>query len=227
MRRTAIVRYVLLAAWIVWAALAWWTAPRLATLDQLQRDAAGDQVSSVERSSGWDDDGFWGRPRIPQRSLEGSMVVWQLRDGRTRYRYVDNDGTPAPATDSRVESLTAALGRSGPPMLTPGRIGAITTVLAIVFLAVLLGGPTPVRGTRWFWFWVALLPFGLGGVAWLAYERPWSRRAAVLDTVEPVAEHRERRSGWRGFGYLIVGTFAIGVLVFGLHRLFGEWLVPA
>ena len=47
--------------------------------------------------------------------------------------------------------------------------------LAVLILAVLVAGPAPVRGTRWFWFWLIYAgPYGLGMVFWLLRDRPWS-----------------------------------------------------
>src|SRR5687768_17262571 len=55
-------RYVILGLWVVWAAAAWWTAPRAATFEQARAEAAAgrmvvyqwaDSFGDANRSSLW------------------------------------------------------------------------------------------------------------------------------------------------------------------------------
>ncbi|MDG4800773.1 hypothetical protein [Micromonospora sp. WMMD980] len=95
--------------------------------------------------------------------------------------------------DTRADSLATA---------------AATIALAIgaAWLLTLLAGPPPVRGTRWYWFWMGLLPLGVGVLAW-AYRECW--RADV-------PTDGSRRSGWSGLGWWIVGGIGLSLVVAGL-----------
>jgi hypothetical protein len=69
-------------------------------------------------------------------------------------------------------------------------------------------------------------PFGLGVLAWLAVERPWSRRLLEVDieaVPEPGAESdgtvaRERRGGWAGLGFGLLSA-VLGYAAFWVARL--------
>ncbi|MFY1622005.1 hypothetical protein ACN261_21590 [Micromonospora sp. WMMD723] len=48
-------------------------------------------------------------------------------------------------------------------------LGGTGVLLAAVALVVVVTGPTPVLGTRWYWFWLIFLgPYGLGLLLWTA-----------------------------------------------------------
>ncbi|WP_433280292.1 hypothetical protein [Micromonospora sp. CA-244673] len=92
----------------------------------------------------------------------------------------------------------------------------LALTIGVGWLLMLVAGPPPVAGTRWFWLWIGLLPFGLGVLAWLHLER-W--RGDV-----PAA--RPRRSGWAGLGGLLLGGILLSVAVTALAALFGGYVVP-
>ncbi|WP_229074672.1 hypothetical protein [Actinoplanes sp. DH11] len=98
-----------------------------------------------------------------------------------------------------------------------GRLQGISVLLALTTLLVVAGGPAPVRGTRWYWFWVTLfVPYGLGLILWLFRDRPWVR----------AAEQGERDSGWFGAVTAVLANFMIPIVVFGLSRLLGDRWIP-
>ena len=89
-------------------------------------------------------------------------------------------------------------------------------LLALVTLSTLILGPAPVRGTRFYWFWVALLPFGLGVVFWLGLERPWSNRPGPAKPT----------NGLTGFATLFLGSWALFALTIGLRQLLSPPVIP-
>jgi hypothetical protein len=89
-------------------------------------------------------------------------------------------------------------------------------LLALITLAAIIGGPAPVRGTRFYWFWVALLPYGLGVLFWLITERPWSSRPGPAKPT----------NGLTGFATLFLGSWALHALTVGLRVLLGPSVIP-
>ncbi|GEM_PF-5393751 len=86
-------------------------------------------------------------------------------------------------------------------------------LLGTGFVALVLLGPPPTRGTKWFWFWVAPLPLGLGVLAYAVCERVAPPRPA-----RPARPQGGRWSGWAGVGW----AFLLGLLV-SLVRAGLEW----
>ncbi|MFG1673328.1 hypothetical protein [Micromonospora sp. NPDC049282] len=249
----------LLACWLVWAALAWWTAPRADDEAGLQRDLAAGRVLTITRADGWDDSGPWGRRPEPRYAEGGSTVVWARPDGRFHYAYVpppvsdgtdDEDGadpdpqqgadpgssSPSPAAtgaspdpdggpfrdpwtdplaDPRALDATTHFGDTGADALATAA-AMIAMVIGAAWLITLLAAPPPVLGTRWYWFWIGLLPLGVGVLAW-AYRECW--RADVPAT-------GPRRSGWSGLGWCIVGGIGVSLVVAGLGAGLGDHVVP-
>lgn len=95
----------------------------------------------------------------------------------------------------------------------------------LVILA-LLTGPQPRRATKWAWFWLLGLPLGLGFLALLAMEAPWSARA--VRRPEPLPHDKQRdlpggdprlTGGWAFVITTIGGAIAFSVIIkpiFGL-----------
>ncbi|MFI7606479.1 hypothetical protein ACIBTV_15265 [Micromonospora sp. NPDC049366] len=214
--------WALLLLWLLWAALAWWSAPREVSVDELDRDLAAGRVVTFQRTDGWDDDSaLWGHvpePRYP--ADQGGIVAWTLPNGQIRYTY---DGGPhswpepgPSARDARLTATAQAWRADGAPAHRVSDAAALTAVaIGLIWLFVLVNGRPPCVGTRWYWFWVGLLPFGVGVLAWVHRER---RR--------PAAERAARHSGWWGFGVLILGGIGLSVLVAGLRALLGGTVVP-
>lgn len=81
---------------------------------------------------------------------------------------------------------------------------------------------TPGFGTRWYWFWVCLLPLGAGLLAWTLIER-----LPLALGNEPPQRSRGPSRGWRGLGWLLLGSLILHVVVWVLRSYIGAWLVPA
>jgi hypothetical protein len=237
----SMLRAALVVLWVIWAALVWWSAPRSATVEQARADLAAGQVTryqwgdSWQRSSAW----AWGNPNPP--TLEstrefGRIFAW--RTSQFQVRYVRLDQAPPPATDAtgqpsapssdpETASLMRSVVESGLPQGSAGTgplVPLLGMVVGLSVLLVLIAGPAPVVGTRWFWFWVLTgVPLGLGLLFWLFRERPWSPAA---ETPMDRAGRVRRRSGYTGFGVGFLAALVANVLLFALSRVVGDWIIP-
>lgn len=187
-----VLRVVLFVLWAVWAGLAWWTAPRPVDDDQARRDSSDGQVVTFVRAEGWaGPSGLWVVPPNPRTSESGGLLVWSTRAGQLRYTgptvardpagLVGASGqSSAPETERLADQLRAAQTGAGQPVVDHRLLGnvaiGLAAALGLIGLFILLTGPRPERGSRIFWFCVALLPYGVGFLTWLGLERPWSRR---------------------------------------------------
>jgi hypothetical protein len=92
--------------------------------------------------------------------------------------------TTAEATARLAGRMQAAVPGGAGSFLDQGpyatAAGITSPLLATVCLLVIIFGPAPRLGTRWYWFWAALMPWGLGVLLWLAREHPWSARAGAV-----------------------------------------------
>ncbi len=214
--------------WVAWAVLAWWAAPRESDVGQLARDVAAGRVVTVQRGDGWQRPGaFWGATPNLRPGPRGPTLAWSLPDGRIRYADVGVPlGDPQPTPDG-PDGRLARVAETWPSTSAPAhRIAAAAEVLAAVvvlgWLAVLVVGPDPVVGTRWFWFWLGSLPFGVGVLAWLYRERwraPYPRSGAGSPAVA-------RRSGWVGLGWTLLASLGLSLAVAAVRGLLGGALVP-
>jgi hypothetical protein len=230
-----VLRVALVVGWVAWAVLSWWATPRAGTLDEARADLTGGRVTSYEWGRSWSDTtGLFspGGARLESAGTDGPIFLWNTGDGRQHYLTVTG-GVPAEVVDPAAqprpvspegESLAAALrtfdaGRSPEPWPVSSVIYGLSVAGVVLFLwALVSASAPPVTGTRWFWFWLAgLAPFGLGLLWWLARERPWSSRA-------PVREKRLR--WWAGLGFGILASLVVGVVLWGLHSLLGDAVVP-
>ncbi|WP_329105246.1 hypothetical protein OG792_32060 [Micromonospora sp. NBC_01699] len=235
------VRGSLVVLWVLWAALAWWSAPRPADAEQARRDIAADTVTNVHSGTNWDDGGFWGRKPALAGGTDGNLVSWTTDAGRVRYAdvgYGRSAQTPDPRDASGmvrdrplVAELRTAAGvdRTGfvHPVVRTANWVAVS--LMAVFLIALVAGPAPIHGTKWYWFWLCWTPFGLGVLAWVTWERwldePRAARERQLVGIDgPVA--KRRRDGFEGFLLAIVLGIAIGFVTYALRWLLGVGLVP-
>ncbi|MFJ8579691.1 hypothetical protein [Micromonospora sp. NPDC093277] len=233
--RRRVLPVAMVVCWLVWTGLSWWTAPRTADRPELDHDLAAGRVVTWFRADGWAaDNGGWGGRRRPRYASEGAMVVWTRPDGQIRYAIV---GAPVTGASSGSDPLDDGLDRvaGGDPLddrlyrvagswdETPAAArladaaGWLAVALGLGWLVVLVAGPPPVAGTRWYWFWIGSLPFGVGLLAW-AYRERWR------GDVPPV---RPRRSGWVGLGWMLLGGLLLSVAVAALGRLLGDYVVPA
>jgi hypothetical protein len=236
------VRGCLVVLWLVWALLAWWSAPRPTDADQARHDISVGAVRSAMRAELWDQrGGFWGTPTTPRSAENGMFVVWTTELGQTRYAAPDHPVDPGelgsyggtgtyPQADLLGAQLRAAAADSDLVSVGQNRISSTARLLAgvlmVLFVLILVAGPAPVRGTRFYWFWIALVPFGLGVLAWLGRERPLSRPALPLRSAAGTSIGDQRRKGFEGFLLLIVTGIGLSLLTYGLRELFGPGVVP-
>ncbi|MFC8850825.1 MULTISPECIES: hypothetical protein [unclassified Micromonospora] len=211
--------------WLAWAVLAWWAAPRASDVGQLEGDLAAGRVVTFHRGDGWQRRGaFWGATPNPGLGWQGPMVAWSLPDGRIRYADV---GVPPVGPESTPGGEDDRLARLARPWQSAGAPAHRITAAAVVlgWLAMLVVGPDPVAGTRWFWFWLGSLPFGVGVLAWLYRERwrPPARQPYRQGMALPVAD---RRSGWAGLGWTLLAGLGLSLAVAALRGLLGGALIP-
>ena len=233
-----VVRVVLILLWVVTAAAAWWTAPRKQAYDRLHTDLAAGQVVSYQWGTSWKDENarWFDNPVLRSSGTLGPLFAWRTPAGQVRW--ID-----ANESDGEAEvpgTVVASTGYSGPGAVDVARqlqsagrdsegsgidpLPPAVTWLAPLFGLLLLGvvvfGPAPVLGTRWFWFWLGLGgPFGLGIVFWLIRERPWASPAGPPDP-----QRRDR--GWRGFVIGALASLLVTVLLVVLHQVLGDRWIP-
>lgn len=229
-RLIVVTRAALAVLWLVWAAMAWWSLPRAATLQQLEHDFAAGRIASFTRADSWEYPRVWAWPIRIQFGAEDGMLIWNTSDGRTRYATPDFTRDPnelATSTSGRIigeDNETTRWARrldlAGIPRGVTSPAGQATQVVAFLLLlagvGILIGGPAPVRGTRWFWFWIGQVPLGLGYLAWLASERPWT---------EPKPREK-RQTGWFGFALLVVASIVISIVAYQVNKLLGQGTIP-
>jgi hypothetical protein len=233
-RRWRIARLGLVLLWVVAAGLSWWTAPQEETYDQAGRDLAAGRVVAYQWGDRWDDDTtqrwFGSRTPASSGSTLGPLFVWRTTDGRVHWvdagQFDEVDAGP----DARYSGPGAtALARdveargAGNQTLVVSWLSAVVSwagvVLGLAFLGVVIWGPAPVRGTRWFWFWLgALAPYGLGLLFWLVRDRPWVPSAT--------SDGRPRDRGLAGFAIGFLSTIAVSIVLLVLHEVLGEFWVP-
>ncbi|WP_431947550.1 hypothetical protein [Micromonospora marina] len=236
-----VLRIVLLVSWVSWAALSWWSAPREASVVQARSDLSSGRMVSYEWAGGWASTGRWGwtdgrAPRFSGRS--GPLFLWRTGDWRVHYTEFDR-GSTGPVSPGSFDAtrysgpqaaafdevlLSANLQPRWPGVGAPPPVRTLPVLLLLSFLTVLVLGPDPARGTRWFWFWVLTgVPFGLGLIWWLARERPWY----PADHRPPDASGRDQRERWYiGLLIGIASSIAVSGLLYGLRHVLGTWYVP-
>ncbi|MFI6758437.1 hypothetical protein ACIBF5_04740 [Micromonospora sp. NPDC050417] len=227
--------------WFVWAMLAWWSAPRPSDADQARRDIAAGAVTSVRTGWGIRPGDFWGATPDMRGDYGGSVVAWTTTSGRVRYTdagpqsTIDQSGNQTvgdiPPQRRLIADLTSAVGRGGSG-INLHWIGfaaqSIATVAMVVFLFTLVPGAAPVHGTKWFWFWISLIPYGLGVLAWVGRER-WrpDPRAALAQRLPGVDGPGWKR--WRGYEGFLIGIglgLALTMLTYVLRWILGPVVVP-
>ncbi len=226
----SVARLVLVGLWVVWAAAAWWTAPRAASLEQARADASAGRVLAYQWGDSFnvgDGSSLWfARLHFGSSGQANQVVIWRTSFGQVHYAQTpaltpDPSLTAPPRPSDELARLLPAGGGSNP---TPYFPPVLATIIALIALAILIQGPAPKLGTRWFWFFLGGLPFGLGLLMWLRAERPWTEP-------EPPAPDRKtgqpkRYSGLTGLGLMILAGIVISILI-ALLRSLPEWLVPS
>ncbi|ROO61938.1 hypothetical protein EDC02_3898 [Micromonospora sp. Llam0] len=232
-----VLRLVIVLLWLVAAATAWWTAPRQHDYDQARADVAAGRVVAYQWGDSWDQSrrGWFDVAELRSSGQLGPLFGWRTADGRVRWTNTATFGEVTAATADGGGSYAgpgaAALARDLRAAGLEERVGGVQSamrvgtqigfVLLVTFLAVLVGGPAPALGTRWYWFWLVFLaPFGLGLLWWLGLERPWSGGAALPGV------DRRRYTGVLGFAFGLLAALGIGLLTMVLHGVLGDWWVP-
>ncbi|MEV0715071.1 hypothetical protein [Asanoa sp. NPDC050611] len=224
------VRVGLALLWVVWAVAAWWTAPRAATLDEARSDAAAGRIVAHQwtDSFGVADNLWFARLRFSMSTDgPGQVLVWRTGFGRVHHTLIP-DVVTEPGLGGDVvadpDPLHAALPDSQRGTVLPYFPPVLAVVIALICLAILIQGPAPKLGTRWFWFFLGGLPFGLGVLLWLRVERPWA------EPEDPAPDRKtgqpKRYGGLTGLGLTILGGIVISLLV-ALLRGLPEWAVPS
>ncbi|WP_191842743.1 hypothetical protein [Catellatospora chokoriensis] len=236
-----VLRLAMVLLWLLAAAAGWWTAPRKQSYEQARADVAAGHVTAYQ----WGDSWAAGSPRpwfgvsgLRASGTLGPVFVWRTPDGRVHWTNTDffdqvtttgavdpasysGPGAEGIAQDLRAGGLEHRAGEIQPLGVAVTGIGL---ALAAVFLGVVVAGPAPVLGTRWFWFWlVYTAPYGLGMLFWLSRDRPWSRPLAPA----AMPGDRERRDrGILGLCLGILATILISLLLLTLHEALGGRWVP-
>ncbi len=233
-------RLVVVTLWLILVATAWWAAPRKQSYEQARADVAAGHVAAYQWGDRWDVDVRWFSFRTPvveSSDTLGPLFAWRTADGRVWW------------TDTRVfDQVEVAGGLDEAGYAGPGAVGIAQHIravgledrygevhplqsvltglglcLTVVFLGVVVAGPAPVLGTRWYWFWlVGGVPFGLGLLFWLAREHPWSGSAAASAPASP----GQRDRGILGFALAILAAFLISLVVLALHQFLGDRWIP-
>jgi hypothetical protein len=232
LRRT--VRILLVVLWVALAALGWWSQPRSADAAEARADLASGRVVAYGWGDGWQSTPFWqwaGPGSLQSSRLLGPVFAWRTTDLRIHYVRLGGadpgfTGDASRYATTESASMGAAVEAAGlkpdsTDVGTPLPLFGVTLLLGLTFLAVLVAGPDPVVGTRWFWYLlVAVGPYGLGVLLWLARERPWSASAV------PSADNEPRQRWYVGLGLGFLATIVMSLIVAGLHRLLGDALIP-
>lgn len=214
---------LVLVATTAWSVLAWAGAVRTVDAQRLQLDLAQGRVvaATLVEDVREDDDGFgsrlWGSTTwtVDDDGVSdggATALAYRTTDVVGPLRLVDVRGTSGPeALLAEVRSRTRGVSSQvGDPAPVQGVLPALVT---LGVLGLVVAGPPPRWGNRWFWFWTcgALVPLGI-----------WA--FAVLELVTRRRHHPEglrRLGGWAGFGLGFVVSVAVTLAPEGLRRLLG------
>ena len=238
--------WVLLVAWAAWLVAMWVTQPRLVPLEFAADELAQGRATAYNVVTVDEDKGsgvFSGPYRIHvepvsdedlAESLDGSYsgspvsVAYWVDAPVAQLRVVDPNGLPSEITAELVQKLTAA----GVPEAAPSelwfhpsqRVNNLGVLLLFASLVVVILGPRPRRGTRWFWFWLLGGPLSVG-VAVFAVAELLRPRYEPEGTVHPPGV-AGRWSGLVGFGAGILLSFAGSAILILLTDLSPVWFLP-
>jgi hypothetical protein len=221
----------LLLVLTVWLGISLWVAPVQADGAALRAAADAGQIINLNRE---------GAPPSPlsreplflfghddSTDSSGAFLVWTTRNGHRYY----TDATTAPGLFPNHGGTTSGSMLSGDGS-NPSPVDRVTSYvlertrfqggfvwagiaqLALVVCAIgSIRGRPPLRGTRWFWFWVISLPLGVG-VLWFALSE------LLRDPAPTPARVRERWNGGQGFALSVVGPPVIQLTVVAGQLLF-------
>jgi hypothetical protein len=213
---------VLVAGWVVWFAVLWVGQARVVSVATLEDDLRAGRVLAfrevllepADQGSEWvDTPGLGYGPVDGEGRLTDDSAVEETGAGVTLTYRVDGpvatqrvlDLGGDRATVTAVEDRLRAEGV--PPDLSLGHEltrrtggpGQLSGLLGLVTFGLIVLGPRPGRGSRWFWFWLLPAPFALGVLAY-----------AVVELVRPGRLHgsdagRRRLPGALGLLIAVVG----------------------
>ena len=240
-----VVGWALVVAWVVWLAALWVTQPRLVSQDFLAQDVAQGRVTAY-RVVTVDEDPVRGPFSGPYRldlmlaADDQDGAVDGFAGGRplTVAYWVDS-----PVAGVRVLDVDASSGESAEDLVAPfeaagvpeaevsvlhrgapaSRLYNAGSLLLLASTLVVILGPRPRRGTRWFWFWLVGGPLAVG-VPLFAVAELLRPRYEAPGTVHPPGV-AGRRSGPAGFGVSILLSLGGGLLLMGLNALSPIWFI--
>lgn len=205
-----------------------------ATLNHLLADIRAGLVTDIAYVS---DSDFGLKLLGPSEAYsDGDWVVWRTVDG-SRHAFQDTpvldsrerdpaleDVERSDGTNAVHELINRELARQRSPLtlhhgtVVPGWLTIWLTGAWAVVLATLVAGPQPRLVTKWAWFWLLMLPFGLGLLGLLALEAPWSRRASARPEPQPHAEQAKQPGGDRRLtgGRAFLVALVLGPLVLSM-----------
>ncbi|MFC5381296.1 hypothetical protein [Aquipuribacter nitratireducens] len=223
-RRWVVVRWALVALWVVAAVAVLAVGAQRSSVEDLERAVAAGRVDAVQVRGGLGDaeagsatqEAVW-RDGLLRRYTE---VVVSRDDGIT---WVDGD---RPVVDDDLGTLVRQLApevevvRAGPdpssgdavgpgtgsPLTTyrvPSPVGWLLGLGWLLHVALLVEGPAPRTGTRWGWFWVLFPPLGP-----LVHALVGMRRAGDADVRRRPALPRGLTGGWAFLLNLVVTSAA-------------------
>ncbi len=237
--------WVLVVAWAVWLVALWVVQPRLVPQEFLAGELAQGRPTSfsvvtvtqdrgagpiamdrLEVSSVSDEDraaalaGDYSGPAV-------SIAYW-VDAPVAQLRVVDPNGLSSEVPAALARDLAAA----GVPEATPGRLWlnppaqrtyTAGALLLLVSTIVVIFGPRPRRGTRWFWFWLVGGPLSVG-VAIFAVAELIRPRYEPAGTVHPRGV-AGRWNGLTGFAAGIVLSMAGTALMLALTNVSPIWFL--
>jgi hypothetical protein len=230
---------LLIGGWLAWAGVTYVTQAREVSAAQYAADLdARDVVAFRVVANVRDGDSVWGGAPLdfdvppadqsgmpdPDSPDRGSTTVMYWTDNAIGpVRIVDDYSVPV---QQRVAELQQAGVRPNTSYDYPSDTGqGVGFVVGLVALLVVVGGPVPTRGTRWFWFWMLGVTWGWGVVAYAVFEL--LRPGRTPRVVGVGGASRRRLRGWEGWVLMILLSVLVGVGVGELSGATGGVVIPA
>lgn len=180
------------------------------------------------------DSGAYGGPEVWDNGSVDQVVRWKVVGSGWRSAVLSADlGSGGDSTGLQLgvgrdaEVIRSRAQAAGVPVSTGGggpahTLVTLASLTGLVLALVLIGGPQPRRATKWAWFWLVLVPGGVGALAWLALESPWSSGANRRP--EPLPHGRQPQDTRLTGGRAFVIAAALGLVVSGLGTVAADWL---
>jgi hypothetical protein len=254
---------LLLGGWVTWAATTYPSQLRIVSADTFRQDLAAGHVvafravSNVRHDRVWPPDGSPDQVDLPATNEDGTpdradgvsdgpppTVAYWTDAAVGPVRVLDANDPRSPSAEMAIMQLRdAGVPPAGVANHWPGDRADVWGLLTgALTLLVIVFGPVPTRGTRWFWFWVTGVPWGLGVVAYAVLElvrpRPDVHVGDGAEAAEPATEgapgathqlgHRSdgRIRGGKGLLLALVVGIVLAVLGSLLSQAVGGVWVP-